>query len=68
MKAILKKYKFIFILIPLGLVISFLDLNVLDGFLADSEIKDHYLFLGILLVVIIALIFAVLKFDKSTEN
>lgn len=68
MGSFLKKYKFILILIPLGLVIAFLGTKILDGFLASSKVNEHYLFLGVLLAVVITLVIVILKWDKKNEE
>ena len=60
----MKRFKFLFILLPLALFISFLDKKVLMGFLSSNEIPDHYIFIGSLVIVICILIFAVLRFEK----
>ena len=64
----LKRFKFIIILLPLALFISFLDKKVLMGFLSSNEIPDHYVFIGSLVIVICILIFAVLSFDKNVNS
>jgi hypothetical protein len=45
MNSFLNKYKFILLLIPIGLFIAFLDGKILEGFLATNEIPDHYIFI-----------------------
>lgn len=64
----MKRFKFLFILLPLALFISFLDKKVLTGFLSSNEIPDHYIFLGSLVIVICILIVAVLRFDKNVNS
>ena len=64
----MKRFKFLFILLPLALFISFLDKKVLTGFLSSNEIPDHYIFLGSLVIVICILIFAVLRIDKNVNS
>ncbi len=64
----MKRFKFLFILLPLALFISFLDKKILTGFLSSNEIPDHYIFLGSLVIVICILIFAVLRFDKNVNS
>ena len=63
----MKRFKFIFILLPLALFIYFLDKKVLMGFLSSNEIPDHYIFLGSLVIAICMLIFAVLRLDKNVN-
>jgi len=68
MKSFVKRFKFALILIPLALFISFLDEKILQGFLASSEIPDHYIYIGSLVVAISILIFAVLRFEKNVNS
>lgn len=65
---IFKKFRFLLILIPLGIVIALLDKEVLNGFLSTSETQDHYKFLGILLLVVMALLTVILRVDKNSEE
>ena len=62
---LLKRFRFVIILLPLAIFISFLDKKIISGFLATNQIPDHYLFIGSLIVVISVLIFTVLRFDKN---
>tara|TARA_B100000925_G_scaffold90019_1_gene65142 strand:- start:552 stop:761 length:210 start_codon:yes stop_codon:yes gene_type:complete len=65
---ILKKLKFIFILIPLGIIIRYVDLKVTkDGFLSTNEIADHYIFVIGLLFIVIGLIFVIMYFEKKSN-
>lgn len=65
---ILKKLKFIFILIPLGIIIRFVDLKVTkDGFLSTNEIADHYIFVIGLLFIVIGLVFVIIYFEKKSN-
>ena len=65
---ILKKLKFIFILIPLGIIIRYVDLKVTkDGFLSTNEIADHYIFVIGLLFIVIGLIFVIMYFEKNSN-
>ena len=65
---ILKKLKFIFILIPLGIIIRYVDLKVTkDGFLSTNEIADHYIFVIGLLFIVIGLIFVIIYFEKKSD-
>ncbi|OUW35263.1 MAG: hypothetical protein CBD39_00985 [Flavobacteriaceae bacterium TMED179] len=68
MISFVKRFKFVIILLPLALFISFLDKKVILGFLSSNEVPDHYLFLGSLVIVICVLIFAVLRFDKNLNS
>ena len=62
---LLKRFRFVIILLPLAIFISFLDKKIISGFLATNQIPDHYLFIGSLIVVISVLICTVLRFDKN---
>lgn len=69
MKEKIKKYKFILLLIPLGIVIRFVDQKVTqDGFLSTNAIADHYLFIAGLVVIVIGLLVAVLYFDQHSNS
>ncbi|MDG1290809.1 MAG: hypothetical protein P8I34_07165 [Flavobacteriaceae bacterium] len=69
MKEKIKKYKFILLLIPLGIVIRFIDQKVTqDGFLSTNAIADHYLFIAALVVIVIGLLVAVLYFDQNSNS
>ena len=68
MKSFVKRFKFALILLPIALFISFLDEKILQGFLATSEIQDHYIYIGSLVVAIGILIFAVLRFEKNVNS
>ena len=67
MNSFLNKFKLIFLLIPVGLFIAFLDGKILQGFLASNQIPDHYLFIGSLVLVVMGIIFAILRFDNKNE-
>lgn len=68
MKEKLKKFRFIFLLVPLGIVIRFVDQKVTqDGFLSTNAISDHYLFITGLVVIVIGLLAAILYFDKQSN-
>jgi len=68
MNSFLKRFKFILILIPVFIFISFLDKKIISGFLSTNEIPDHYLFIGSLFVVISILIYCVLRFDNKINS
>ena len=68
MNSFLKRFKFILILIPVSIVISFLDKKIISGFLSTNEIPDHYLFIGSLFIVISILIYYVLRFDNKINS
>lgn len=68
MKEKLKKFRFILLLIPLGIIIRFVDQKVTqDGFLSTNAISDHYLFITGLVVIVIGLLAAILYFDKQSN-
>lgn len=68
MNSFLKRFKFILILIPVFIFISFLDKKIISGFLSTNEIPDHYLFIGSLFVVISILIYCVIRFDNKINS
>jgi hypothetical protein len=69
MVSILKKYKFILLLIPLGFVIRYVDRKVTeDGFLSTNAIEDHYVFIAVLVVIVVALLAAILFFDRQSNS
>ncbi len=68
MNSFLKRFKFILILIPMSIFISFLDKKIISGFLSTNEIPDHYLFIGSLFIVISILIYYVLRFDNKINS
>jgi len=65
----IKKFKFLLLLIPLGIVIRFIDQKVTqDGFLSTNTISDHYLFISGLVIIVIALLVAILYYDKQSNS
>ena len=66
MKKNLLKYRFLLLLIPLGLFVRHIDIKVYDGFLSNNSVSEHYSYLGILLAVLIILIFSIIYFDKKS--
>lgn len=68
MKKSINRFKYILILIPLGIIIAFIDKQVTDGFLSSNDNKDHFLFIGGLVVIVIALLSAVLYFEKKSNS
>ena len=68
MNSFLKRFKFILILIPVSIFISFLDKKIISGFLSTNEIPDHYLFIGSLFIAISILIYYVLRFDNKINS
>ena len=68
MKERLKKLSFILILIPLGIIIRFVDQKVTEeGFLSNNAISDPYLFVTGLVIIVIGLLAAILYFDKQSN-
>ena len=68
MKERLMKLSFILILIPLGIIIRFVDQKVTEeGFLSNNAISDHYLFVTGLVIIVIGLLAAILYFDKQSN-
>jgi hypothetical protein len=60
--------RFLLLLIPLGIIISFVDLQVTkDGFLSTNKLSDHYIFIGGLVLIVISLLGAVLYYDKKSN-
>ncbi|MDB2314245.1 hypothetical protein N9V42_01520 [Flavobacteriaceae bacterium] len=69
MKEKIKKFRFLLLLIPLGIVIRFVDQKVTqDGFLSTNTISDHYLFITGLVVIVIGLLAAILYYDKQSNS
>ena len=68
MKERLMKLSFILLLIPLGIIIRFVDQKVTEeGFLSTNAISDHYLFVTGLVIIVIGLLAAILYFDKQSN-
>lgn len=64
----LKKFRFILFLIPLGMIIRFVDQKVTqDGFLSTNAISDHYIFIASLVIIVIALLGVILYFDNQSN-
>ena len=60
----IKKLRFLLLLIPLGIIIRYVDLEITKGgFLSTNEKSDHFLFIGGLVFLVIGLIVVVLFFD-----
>jgi len=64
----LKKFKFLLVLLPLGLFIALLDSEIIKGFLSSGELLDHYSYIGLLVAAVGIIIFFVLQFDKKSEG
>jgi len=65
---LLKKFRFLLLLIPLTLFISLLDSEILKGFLSSGELSDHYSYIGLLVVAVSVIIYFVLQFDKKSNS
>ena len=67
-----KKQLPLLILLILGLLggfISFMDLQIFDGFVVSGNTSEHFTYLAGLLIAVSVLIAVVLYFEKkSTEN
>ena len=64
-----KKFKFILIIIPLGVVIRYIDQKITqDGFLSTNEIGDHYIFIAGLVAIVIGLLATILYYDKQSKS
>lgn len=68
MKTSFRKLSFLLILIPLGLFIRFIDIEITQGFLATNETDDHLKYMLGLVIVVAVLLAAVLYFEKTTEK
>ena len=69
MKEKLVKFKFLLLLIPLGVIIRYVDQKVTqDGFLSSNSIADHYVFIAGLVIIVIGLLAAILYFDKHSNS
>ena len=69
MKEKLNKFKFLLLLIPLSIVIMFVDQKVTqDGFLSSNDITDHYIFITGLVIIVIGILVAILYFDKQSNS
>ena len=64
----IKKLRFLLLLIPLGIIIRYVDLEITKGgFLSTNEQSDHFLFIGGLVFLVIGIIAVVLFFDKKSN-
>ena len=66
MKKFFNQNKFIYILVPLGLFIVFINKKLNTGFLSSSKIENHYIFVGLLLFIVFILLFTILRIDKNS--
>ena len=64
----IKKLRFLLLLIPIGIIIRYVDLEITKGgFLSTNEKSDHFVFIGGLVFLVIGLIVVVLYFDKKSN-
>ncbi len=64
----IKKLSFLLLLIPLGIIIRYVDLEITKGgFLSTNEKSDHFVFIGGLVFLVIVLLVVVLYFDKKSN-
>ena len=69
MREKLKKFKFLLLLIPLAIIIRFVDQKITqDDFLSSNDIADHYIFITGLVIIVIGLLVAILYFDKQSNS
>ena len=64
----IKKLRFLLLLIPLGIIIRYVDLEITKGgFLSTNEKSDHFVFIGGLVFLVLGLLLVVLYFDKKSN-
>ena len=64
----IKKLRFLLLLIPLGIIIRYVDLEITKGgFLSTNEKSDHLMFIGGLVFLVLGLLVVVLYFDKKSN-
>ena len=64
----IKKLRFLLLLIPLGIIIRYVDLEITKGgFLSTNEKSDHFVFIGGLVFLVLGLLVVVLYFDKKSK-
>ncbi len=64
----IKKLRFLLLLIPLGIIIRYVDLEITKGgFLSSNEKSDHFMFIGGLVFLVLGLLVVVLYFDKKSN-
>ena len=63
---IIKKLRFLLLLIPLGIIIRYVDLEITrGGFLSSNEKSDHFVFIGGLVLLVLVLLAFIIYFDKK---
>ena len=68
MKKRLSLLRYLLVLLPLGLFIRFVDLQVFAGFLGSDSPNNHYIYIAGLLVVAACLIGIILYIDQSSNK
>ena len=64
----IKKLRFLLLLIPLGIIIRYVDLEITKGgFLSTNEKSDHFVLIGGLVFLVLGLLVVVLYFDKKSN-
>ena len=64
----IKKLRFLLLLIPLGIIIRYVDIEITKGgFLSTNEKSDHFVFIGGLVFLVLGLLVVVLYFDKKSN-
>tara|TARA_B100001057_G_scaffold415964_1_gene433760 strand:+ start:1266 stop:1475 length:210 start_codon:yes stop_codon:yes gene_type:complete len=64
----IKKLRFLLLLIPLGIIIRYVDLEITKGgFLSTNEKSDHFVFIGGLVFLVLGLLLVLLYFDKKSN-
>jgi hypothetical protein len=62
-----KKHKFILILIPLGVVIFFINKKLIQDIIINPKIENHLYFISALLLIVFCLLYIILKFDNKSK-
>ena len=64
----IKKLRFLLLLVPLGITIRYVDLEITKGgFLSTNEKSDHFVFIVGLVFLVLCLLVVVLYFDKKSN-
>ena len=64
----IKKLRFLLLLIPLGIIIRYVDLEITKGgFLSTNEKSDHFVLIAGLVFLVLGLLVVVLYFDKKSN-